>query len=254
VIRPTTSRAGELLPILFTWHWLGGDPNGMVDALDLVLATEQMRFVAIVPEPKGDLLLRWPFLASDAQSRVDEEVAFFDAMLACVGPAVTGNAQCVSSLGVSAGALFTDQLVQARAARLASFVSLSGGTDGLARPWSGASRPVPALVLWGGPTDQYPSQIPLIHFDSASAKLEDGLAPEGGLLVECVHNCGHVVPPLEPPDAGRPRFEAFWQFVVEHPFWASPGTSVWRTAPPSTLPTWCALGRGNAVPRTGACP
>ena len=61
-----------------------------------------------------NLNTKWPFDITQSQTRMDEEFLFFDDMLACVEAQYHINTSCVSTVGVSAGALFTDQLAQAR--------------------------------------------------------------------------------------------------------------------------------------------
>src|SRR5262249_39567941 len=84
VIRPQTIAANERLPLVFIWHWLGGSAQNVFDRLEVQNAVEQRRFVAVAPEAKGDILFKWPFGISQPDSRLDEELRFFDDMLACV--------------------------------------------------------------------------------------------------------------------------------------------------------------------------
>jgi predicted esterase len=249
VIRPEAIAAGEKLPLVFAWHWTGGEPIDVLERLELQQAVDQRRFIAIAPAAKGDILFRWPFGISQSDSRLDEELRFFDDMLACVSQALPVDRNCVSTIGVSAGALFAAQLASARSERLASFVSISGGVGGRARDWTPAVHELPALILWGGPSDMYPPSIPLEHFDQASLALETALAPAGHFILECTHNCGHALPPLDPPPPGAPRFDFFWSFLLDHPFWLTTGASVYATSPPPLMPSWCGLGKGGAVPR-----
>jgi hypothetical protein len=196
---------------------------------------------------------------------MDEEYTFFDDMLACVEQQFHVNESCVSTIGVSAGALFTDQLVQARANRLASFVSLSGGVgDVIIKPWAGtgAHKP-PGVVLWGGdgPPNMDGNKDILgclglgMDFSVASRDIETGLVADGHFFVECRHNCGHVEPPLDTPP-GLSKYASMWEFAMNHPFWLPAGQSPYLTngLPPS-MPAWCAIGAGNSVPRSGSgCP
>jgi poly(3-hydroxybutyrate) depolymerase len=250
VYKPTTAVAGEVLPVVFLWHWLGGSPEDVVTKLSVQTAVDLRRFVAVIPAPKGDALFRWPFEATQSQARVDEEAAFFDDMLACVGKALPVEKECVSSVGVSAGALWTSQLATVRSQRLASIVSLSGGVGDVVRPWTQTPHRLPALVLWGGATDSYPSQVPIMNFDRASKKLESALATDGHFMVECIHNCGHAVPPFDPPPAGALQFDAVWRFVLDHPYWLGAGQSPYATqALPAGFPSWCGKGQGSATAR-----
>jgi hypothetical protein len=160
------------------------------------------------------------------------------------------NANCVSSAGVSAGALWTDQLVGVRGDWISSFMSLSGGTGGVAiKPWKEPAHKLPGFVLWGGTTD---SCAGLLNFQDISHDLEMNLTTNGHFFLECVHNCGHSVPPFVAP-AGESTFKSLWQFGLDHPFWLYPGESPYETGLPADLPEWCGVGMGGATPRTGTC-
>jgi hypothetical protein len=153
-------------------------------------------------------------------------------------------------VGVSAGALWTDQLAHRRSEYLSSFMSLSGGVDTLAiKPWGTPARAIPGIVLWGGPTDNC---IGLFSFEALSKQLEKDLTSGGNFFLECIHNCGHSEPPFT--SGTSSKYEGLWQFVFDHPYWLTPGHSVYETdGIPDTLPGWCAIGAGNAVPLTGTC-
>jgi len=254
VFRPSTIAPNESLPVVFLWHWLGGDAGQMGSVLDVQTAVDQRRFIAVVPSAKGDALFRWPFEATQSQGRVDEEAKFFDDMLACVAAAFPANVNkdCVSSIGVSAGALWTAQLAIERSTRLSSVVSLSGGTGDVVRPWKAAPHKVPALVLWGGSNDVYPSNFPIVNFSNASKNLESGLSAGSHFVVECVHNCGHDVPPFDVPAAGSGalRFDTIWRFVLDHPYWLPAAASPYASKSlPAAFPAWCGKGVGSATPR-----
>lgn len=130
----------ESLPVLFLWHWLGGDADGFLEKGEVQAAADRLRFLAVIPETKGDLVFKWPYSLIDSDARVEEELRFFDDMLACVAEQYAVNRNCISSAGVSAGALWTDQLAPRRSRILASFISLSGGV-GVAGDWLNPIRP-----------------------------------------------------------------------------------------------------------------
>lgn len=255
LVVPAGLGPSERLPVIFMWHWLGGSADAFAERGEVQAAVDALRFIAVVPEEKGDMPTRWPFLVSPAVSdaRVDEELAFFDDMLACVAAQYEINPQCVSSAGVSAGALWNAQLAQERSTHLSSILSFSGGvgTGSIFQPvrgWRGAAHAMPALVLWGGPTD-----FCGIDFNGASHALEAGLSADGHFLVECVHNCAHTQPPLERSTSWS-IFAPLWRFALDHPYWLPEGTSPWQeTGMPEGTPTWCAFGAGAATPRSGAC-
>jgi predicted esterase len=269
LVLPANFSPDETLPVLFMWHWIGGSAQGFYDKGMVQAAADEQRFIAVIPVSKGatvfgtTLNTKWPFDITQTQQRMDEEFLFFDDMLACVEQQLHVNQSCVSSVGVSAGALFTDQLAQARSNRLASFISLSGGVnDTIIKPWTGATHKLPGIVLWGG--DGPPNMDGVkdilgclgigMDFSVASRDLETGLVSNGDFFVECRHNCGHVEPPLDTPP-GESKYAAMWEFAMNHPFWLAPGQSPYLNALPSSMPQWCAVGAGNSIPRSGGgCP
>ena len=271
LVTPSDFQPDEHLPVIFMWHWLGGSAEDFLTRGDVQNAADQQRFIAVLPVAKGALVFglnldtEWPFDITQPQSRVDQETQFFDDMLACVEQQLHVNTSCVSTVGVSAGALFTDELMQARSTTLSSFISMSGGVnDTIIKPWSGAAHAMPGIVMWGG--DGPPSMdgdkdilgcLGLgMDFSVASRDLETGLVGNGELLVECRHDCGHVEPPLDTPP-GLSKYAAMWQFALDHPFWLAPGVSPYQqTGLPASFPTWCSIGAGNSVGRADAasCP
>ncbi|MBX7082658.1 MAG: hypothetical protein K1X88_25860 [Nannocystaceae bacterium] len=249
VVVPQDLQPGESLPLVFLWHWLGGDANAFLEKADVQNAANQLRFAAAIPSERGDLLFRWPFTTIDSDGRMQEEFAFFDDMLACMTESFAINTSCVSSVGVSAGALFTDQLGSARGEYLASIVSLSGGVGGFVRPWSGSPHIMPAMVLWGGPSDFCVA----IDFEAGSHNLESALVDAGHPVLECIHNCGHSEPPFEPPSPELTKYIGMWRFWLDHPYWLADGETPWSEGLPEGTPQWCSLGVGTATPREGPC-
>ncbi|MEW5854129.1 MAG: hypothetical protein AB2A00_35465 [Myxococcota bacterium] len=255
---PANAQPGETFPVVFFWHWLGASADDFVSRGELVEATTQQRFIAVVPESIGagvlgfpSLDVKWPFDVSQSQERMDEEMAFFDDMLTCVAEQFPVNRSCVSSAGVSAGALFTAQLASLRGDVISSFVSLSGGTGGVIRPWGNPDHRMPALVLSGGPEDNC---FNLLNFEQQSHELVSSLAQRSHFIIECKHNCGHTQPPTTPPP-GLTVMAPFWDFLFAHPFWLPAGDSPYNASGlPTGFPEWCAIGAGQAVPRTGECP
>lgn len=250
VVAPSDLEPDERLPVAVLWHWLGGSAEGFVEQADVQNAVDQFRFLALIPAEKGDLLFRWPFSTIDDDDRMEEEFVFFDDMLACAANSYPVDNTCVTSVGVSAGALFTSQLGWARSDYLSSIIVLSGGTGGLVKPWNGASHILPALVLWGGPEDTCIA----VNFEQTSAELENELQADGHVVVECEHNCGHSAPPFESGSPEITPFAGMWQFFLDHPHWLDDGETPWEAGTPSTLPQWCSVGVGSSTPREGECP
>jgi hypothetical protein len=268
LVLPTTPIEGEVYPVIVMWHWLKSTSDDVITTADVQAAVDDQRFIAVVPDNiPTDIALttydvNWPFDITQTDARMQQEFSFFDDMLSCVEQQYTVNQQCVSTFGVSAGGLFVDQLIQARSTTLSSFLSLSGGVGAtIIKPWVGVTRNLPGLVLWGGkgpPTMLIKDILGCfgigMDFDVASTDLEDGMTADGQFLVECVHDCGHAVPPVDAPP-GESQFAGLWEFMFNHPYWLPPGTSPYQQTGLKDLPAWCAIGENNAVPRVGgACP
>ena len=268
-------------PLAFLWHWLGADANSFLVTADVQDAVNRLRFIAVIPDslkgttPPG-LNFDWPFssidtgcltYSSDAgtgcEARFQDELTFFDDMLSCVSAQYPVNLDCVSSVGVSAGALWTAQLAPWRSEYISAMEVLSGGIgqtdvggtpntsslpDSVAYDWHTETHVMPSMVLWGGPDD-----FCILLFQQASQNLEKGIEGQGGFIEECIHNCGHAVPPFTaPPDGGQ--FDVMWDFVEAHPYWLPPGESPYQVnGLPVGSPDWCAIGAGNAHIRDGGC-
>ena len=132
LVVPTDLQPEENLPVIFLWHWLGGDAQDFLEQGDVQNAVDQYRFIGVIPSSKGDLLFQWPFSIIDPDPREEEEYRFFDDMLACVAEQFNVAEGCIASAGVSAGGLWTGQLASGRGPWLSSILSLSGGTGGVA--------------------------------------------------------------------------------------------------------------------------
>ena len=270
LVVPANLLPTEHPPVLFMWHWIGGTANGFLEKGEVQAAADAQRFIAVLPVAEGANVFptsfntKWPFDITQPQSRMDEEFSFFDDTLACVEHQYSVNRDCVSTVGVSAGALFTDQLAQARSQTLSSFISLSGGTNAtIIKPWTGAARKLPGVVLWGGDGPPQMDGVKDIlgcvgigmDFSVASKAMEQKLATDGHFFIECKHNCGHVEPPLDAPP-GESKYAGMWAFALNHPFWLPEGQSPFLTSGmPSTMPQWCGIGADSATPRSGGgCP
>ena len=250
LVLPEDQDDSEVLPVAFLWHWLGGDAQDFLEKGAVQDAVNKYRFAAVIPETKGDVQFKWPVEVTQSSSRVEEEMLFFDDMLSCVSEQVNVNASCVSSVGVSAGALFTSLLAGGRGEYLSSILVLSGGVGGVIKGWSSTEHKMPAMVLWGGPSDNC---FGLMDFQQTSKNLESALESDGHFFLECIHNCGHAEPPLTVPDA-LSKFTPLWSFIVDHPYWLEAGSSPYlQDGIPATMPEWCGIGKNSAEIRTGAC-
>lgn len=234
-------------PVLFAYHWLNASSNSFVRTGELESATEEMRFIAVVPDrlenDRGDrtYLFDWPFVETWG---AEAELTFFDDLLACVGTQYRVDRRRVHAVGVSAGALWVTYLsTTPRVNHLASVESLSGGLGEQPPVWSMEWRPqpnkFPAIVLWGGASDWLG-----LSFDQASRRYRDALVRDRHFVVQCVHSMGHMVPPVDRPPEGGTRFRGLWQFLLDHPYGLAPGASPYLTAGlPRSLPPWCSIVR-----------
>ncbi len=255
------------LPTIVMWHWLQGRADSFAERGQIQKAANQVGFMAIIPDARDDLPFQWPFTTTDDEERIMEEVMFFDDMMACANEFAEVDRQCITSTGISAGALWTSQLVQHRSDVLANFVALSGGVgpsedtdlDALdelpsgpesnfteaIKPWEGAEHKIPGVVLWGGSEDTC-----FINFEVTSQLLQIGLEDDGHFFLECIHNCAHTKPPTNPPEGEAPM-AAFWEFALDHPRWVMEGTSPYQyEGVRSDLPQWCGIGMNGADIRT----
>jgi len=256
LVVPSDLADDEVLPVMAMFHWLGADANSFYDRAEAQAAVDHYRFIAIIPNGRDvqDLVpFRWPFAVTDLDFLMQQDFDFFDDMLACVAEQFAVDKECVSAMGVSAGAMFSSMLASRHGDRLGSYISLSGGVGGLIKPWQTGGNVMPAMVLWGGPQDFCIA----IDFATASQQLEMDLEAAGHPVLECIHDCTHATPPFEAPidQPDLPTFAPAWEFMLAHPYWLDEGYSPYQDFAelPSPWPDWCAYGAGNAVPRVGPC-
>ncbi len=259
LVTPSDYAPGEQLPVIFMYHWLGGDAVDFYERAEAQYAADYYRFIAIIPEGRTSadgVPFRWPFSIADDDAQLDEEFAFHDDLLACVEEQFGVDKECVSTMGVSAGAMFSAMLASRHGEHLASFISLSGGTGGdLVKPWVPAAHRMPAMVLWGGRSDVCLG----VNFDLNSMQMEAALEADGHFVLECVHNCTHATPPFAPSEPSLPTYAPAWEFFLDHPFWLADGVSPYADyaaatgSLPAAWPDWCAIGAGNAMIRQGEC-
>lgn len=244
---PPSYDGSEPWPVMFAWHWLNADSSSFVNQGELESAAEEMGVLVVLPDhlenANGDktYFLNWPFAEIWG---ADKELQFFDDMLACVDANFNIDPTQIHGIGVSAGALWVTHLASTeKADHFASITSLSGG---LGRDPTGvwnmmyAPRPYkfPAIVLWGGPSDN----LIVVDFQDASIRLKQALIDDHHFVVSCTHDSGHAVPPIDRPADGGTRFRFLWRFMLDHPYGLPPGASPWQRAGlPPEAPPWCEI-------------
>jgi hypothetical protein len=243
LIVPAAIQQDEKLPLVFLWHWLKGEAQDFVDKAEVQKAVDAQRFIAVVPEQKGDLLFVWPVELFQSQSRIDEELALFDDLLSCVGAQLDVNRSCVSSAGVSAGALWTDQLAHLRSQYLSSFISLSGGVGGFAiKPWGNPQRAIPGMCC--GWSHRWRGAVQLRDAVKSWRNLTQG----SHFLLECIA--------ADTPATFRRRpelkYEGLWH-SCSIPVLAHACAFALRNRGSFHVARVVRHRRGNATPKTGAC-
>jgi len=218
-------------PLVFAWYHISGDAMDFVNDIDAQALADAGRAIIVIPQDSGMFETVWPDTPLDiAQSDVD--LAMFDDLYACISQQFPINTNCVGSLGVSAGGLWTSYLGTKRGEYLASNVTVSGGHPsefvGPWWPWT-SPRKFAALVMWGGPSD-----VLGIDFHAASLNLVADYTGSDHFLLRCEHGGGHGVPPA---GDGDPLQMAL-HFMRNHPFWLD-GASPLDMGLPAFYPSYC---------------
>jgi len=219
----------------------------MVDEGELETATDQMKFIAVVPENlegangKKTFQFDWPFVETWGAA---DEITFTTDMLACVSQQLSIDPAGVYAIGVSAGALWVTYLsTQPVVKHFAAIESLSGGlgsdpTGTWKMQWKAQPNKYPAIVLWGGPNDN----LVAVDFQKASKAYRDALRKDDHFGVECTHDAGHAMPPIAEPTDGSTRFAMLWRFMLDHPYGLLPGESPYtKSGLPQVFPSWCSV-------------
>lgn len=208
----------EGAPVIFAWHWLGGDEDKMVEWSDFETFPENHGAIIIAPKSRG-LQYEW-----DAPSANAADLVFFDDMLSCLWQQYDVDLDRIYATGFSAGALWTVTLSHYRSQWLAASAPLSGG-DTISN-WA-AEDTIPMMLTWGGPYDLYGTY----SFENATLRLSALLQEDGHFVTHCKHNAGHSLPP-----SGE---EYVWTFFEAHPKGVSP--EPWAEGLPQGMPSMCSL-------------
>lgn len=218
-------------PLVFAWYHISGNAMDFVNDIQGQALADAARAIIVIPQDTGMFETVWPDTPLDiGQSGVD--LAMFDDLYACISQQYAINTNCVSSLGVSAGGLWTSYLGSVRGQHLASNLTISGGhPDEFVGPWWpwNSPRKFAGLVMWGGPTD-----VLGIDFHAASQNLVGDYVGSNHFVLRCEHAGGHGVPPA---GDGDPLQTAL-HFVRNHPFWLD-GASPLDMGFPPFYPSYC---------------
>ncbi|HET6582561.1 MAG TPA: hypothetical protein VFG69_03920 [Nannocystaceae bacterium] len=218
-------------PLLFAWYHISGNAMDFVDDIQAQSLADAGRAIIVIPQDTGMFETVWPDTPLDiGQSDVD--LRMFDDLYACISAQYPINSQCVSSVGVSAGGLWTSYLGSVRGQYLAANVTISGGHPsefvGSWWPWN-SPRKFATIVMWGGPTD-----VLGIDFNAASLNLLGDYTGSGHFVLRCEHTGGHGVPA----DGDGDPLQMALHFFRNHPFYLD-GESPLDMGLPAFYPSYC---------------
>jgi dienelactone hydrolase len=183
LIAPEGVDEDTALPLVFVFHGIGDSPGGILGRSELRQMAQEQGFMIAAPAGfEIDGTATWNVVSPE-----NEDVAFFDDMLTCLGASFNVDQDRVYVAGHSNGGLFASNLLRLRSERLAAAAPISGG-------WftelDSAQRPLPVMVTWGGSADMAFNQ----DFHQRSLDLIEGLRADGHFVVACDHGQGHLFP------------------------------------------------------------
>ncbi len=210
-------------PLVVVYHGLFADPGGMVPRLGLEALAREQGAVVVVPRSHPKATWAWGARGPGGE-RWGADLALFDRLVDCLEQDLGIDGDGVVVAGFSAGAIWTSALVAQRSEVVSSVVQLSGGLLPPVLPWRSPTRPVSALLAWGGPTDFVLGGPVPVSFRRTSQRLSRTLRRDGHAVVHCVHGEGHSIPP-----EAAPLLAA----------WVADAASRAGRSPGFELPAWC---------------
>lgn len=177
VSRPDQIAPGA--PVVFAWHGMGDNPSSFTNALGLPALARQWGAVIIAPESATTTLLPWG---------ADLDLALFDDVRACLAEEQEADMEAVSTMGFSAGALWSSELLLQRSDRLATAFIMSGG---LLVEYETPAVPTPVFMSEGGDSDV----VAVVRFKETTEALAGELVADEHFVVVCSHTQGHTPPP-----------------------------------------------------------
>lgn len=218
----------ENLPVVFAWHWLGGNAQQMTQALHLDSYASTHDVIIVVPQALSTNPFEWNFVAGESEAA--DDLALFDDMRTCLSRDRNVDLRRIYSTGMSAGGLWTTFLSIHRGDALASVMVMSGGTDPIVQYAPPAGEKFPALLMWGGDSDVLTGGGFDLDFQAMTLAFSSELRADDHFVVHCNHGMGHTIPP-----DGMDVAEA-WLFphVYGEP-------SPWIGKDPTELAPYCSL-------------
>ena len=211
----------EGAPVIFAWHWLGGNASLLMSVLGLSRLADSEGVIVIAPESDGTSPFEWRFLDSP-QNNADLQL--FEDLLACASDQFDVDLDRIYSTGHSAGGLWTSYLTMHASDWLAATAIMSGGAN--AQTYTTPERQLPVLVIWGGEGDTYGS----FRFADSSRFLAGELLSDGHFVTNCDHGQGHIPPPQ--------AMDFIWPWFEDHPYTAD---RPYADGLPGVFPTYCTI-------------
>ncbi|HEV8324306.1 MAG TPA: PHB depolymerase family esterase [Myxococcota bacterium] len=221
---PSYHDVAQEWPVVFVWHWLGGDAASMLAASGMEPRAESEGILVVAPESRRLPLTEWEFFNADPSTNPD--ITFFDEMLACLEEQYNVDEDRVYSTGMSAGGLWTSYLGVERADVHAALAPASGG---LFVSWVPPASKPPELVIWGGVSDMCCT----VDFNQMALDMIADLRSNDQFVVGCNHDMGHTWPY---PVTG----EYVWQFFADHVRGVTPDPYE-GAALPAVFPSYCTI-------------
>lgn len=209
-------------PLLFAWHPLGGSATWLERALDLSTLADAEGVVVVTPDSCCSPT-EWGFFPGTDPA---PDLALFDDLLSCVSQQYDIDLNRVYSTGFSAGALWTTYLGMHRSEVLAAIAPISGGTGDFMEA-TPPTRPLAAMLIWGGPNDLYQS----LSFEEATLQFTEELQAVGAFVGLCEHDGGHTIPSWGP--------DSVWAFLKDQRW--SDATPPYAAGFPADFPGPCVL-------------
>ena len=210
-------------PVIFLWHWLGGDAESVRRAFGWAGEVDERDFILVTPSSCCGSF-EWQFTFPADQTNVD--LTFFDDLLTCLYDQYQVDLDQVWASGMSAGGLWTTYLTRHRAEWRAATAPFRGGTDPII-PGSPPATPLPVMVTWGGEDDV----LSFVDFDEMNLAFQAELAETDHFVVSCNHGLGHTIPSTGP--------DAALEFLFDHPREVSP--EPYADGLPEDFPDYCGL-------------
>jgi hypothetical protein len=204
-------------PVVFYWYGTYGQPTQAEQGIDIKMITSAG---GIVVAPVHANAGTFPWIGGGT---ADYELA--DEVVGCAEKEIGIDERHIHSHGFSAGGLFSAQFSFARSNYLASVAMYSGGGTGNA---ADASNKFAALVLYGGPQDQFGG---IQNFETSSKQYAAKLKGAGQFVLLCNHNGMHSMPRTGSAAASS-------AFFLAHGYGS---VSPWMTTRPAVVPTYCVV-------------